>query len=179
MSRDESDGGTGRWPYGAWRQEHDGDRLAVVEEDIRGLLRAVAASRQQMRARELEHAEDLRRLLLDLLEVLDAFERVLPPVDGKPPEAPPAKLPRGHVRAVQRLLADVLADHGVTAFESLATPFDPHRHRAVDIADDTSGAVDAVIAERKRGYTWNGDLLRKAEVVAGGSEQRPDKPDQR
>jgi len=178
VSRVKLDGGTGRWPCSAWPPEHDGDRIAVVEEDIRALLRAVAGSRQQLRARELEHAEELRRLLLELLEVLDAFERVLAPLDGKPLDAPRPGPPPKQVRAVQRLLASVLADHGVTAFQSLATTFDPHRHRAVDVADDPSGAVDAVVEERKRGYTWNGDLLRKAEVVTGVDGQRPDGRDQ-
>jgi molecular chaperone GrpE len=98
-------------------------------------------------------------LLLALLEVADDFDRALAHV-GETSDAVVEGL-----RLIHRRLDGVLRSNGVTSFESEGRPFDPTVHEAtstVESGELESGAVHTV---ERRGYLWNGELLRPARVV--------------
>lgn len=103
-----------------------------------------------------------RDLLLELLDVVDNFERALGPVAGSAGDDNPYA---AGITAIYRQLRRLLETNGVAPFESVGAPFDPERHEAVSIVRSDEVAPDHVADELRPGYTWNGKLLRPARVV--------------
>jgi len=74
------------------------------------------------------------------------------------------------LRAVHKRLADALKAQGVTPIESVGQQFDPMRHEAVGAIDAGAGRTGialepgAVTDETRRGYLWDGEVLRPARV---------------
>jgi molecular chaperone GrpE (heat shock protein) len=159
----------------AWPPDADPDRLGVIDQDVRDLLRELAAARQALGEQQRAHHAAVRRELLALLEVTDAFDRILRGAQTKE-EALTKQMKRwlGNFRAIRRLLGNVLADAGVVALESLTSEFDPHTHSAADTVADSSQPDGLIVEERQRGYVWHDEILRKAEVVV----VRNDGPDE-
>lgn len=65
---------------------------------------------------------------------------------------------------MQRSLRSLLETEGVKPFESVGERFDPIRHEAVATVRDVDGAPGTVVDEAGRGYLWNDELLRAAQV---------------
>jgi molecular chaperone GrpE len=105
-----------------------------------------------------------RAIILALLDVMDDFDRALEHA-GQSPGAVVEGL-----RAVHKRLADALKAQGVTPIESVGRQFDPMRHEAVGaIEAGVSGEgimlePGAVTDETRRGYLWDGEVLRPARV---------------
>lgn len=69
---------------------------------------------------------------------------------------------------------DVLANHGVLPFQSEGTPFDPHRHEAVEMIETTEYPPGTVVEESLRGYKMGNKTVRPARVkVAKPPGQSP------
>jgi molecular chaperone GrpE len=100
-----------------------------------------------------------RGIILSLLEVVDDFDRAL----QHAVDAPPA-LTEG-LHAVQRKLRGVLEAQGVTPFQSVGKIFDPGVHEAIASVSSDQHEQGVVVEEVRRGYRWNGELLRPARVV--------------
>lgn len=69
------------------------------------------------------------------------------------------------LRMIHRRFEGMLEANGVAAFESEGEKFDPERHEAFDVAVVTGSKPETVYREIRRGYLWNGKLLRPALVV--------------
>jgi molecular chaperone GrpE len=106
-----------------------------------------------------------RAIILALLDVMDDFDRALEHV-GQSPDAVVEGL-----RAVHKRLADALKAQGVTPIESVGQQFDPMRHEAVGAIEAGVGRAGialepgAVTDETRRGYLWDGEVLRPARVL--------------
>jgi molecular chaperone GrpE len=98
-------------------------------------------------------------LVLQLLDVIDNFERALKHVDGAS-----SAVNRG-IKAIHRQLLRVLEAQGITSFNSLHEKFDPALHEAVGSVDSKRYPADTVVEEISRGYRWGSELLRPAKVV--------------
>jgi molecular chaperone GrpE len=111
--------------------------------------------------REREHIgkEALREFLRSLLDAVDDLERLL---DFAGDEASPVI---DAVRAVHRKLIELLAREGVHPIDSMGQPFDPALHEVVATAPAGEKSLGVIVQEVRRGYLWNGDLLRTAQVV--------------
>jgi molecular chaperone GrpE len=126
-------------------------------------LRAVAdaenARKWAERDAQARATESQRRLLRQLLEVIDNLERAL----TTPAEA--AGLRQGVDMTLRQLLR-VLAQAGVEriAVES-GQPFDPSYHEAVAIHTGDA-PQDTVVDVEQAGYLHDGVVLRPARVVA-------------
>ena len=133
-----------------------------TEHDLH--LRALADfdnyRRRVNREREEIGKEALRDFLRSLLDVVDDLERLLAFVrDETSPVIDAA-------RAVHRKLMDLLAKEGVHPVDSVGQPFDPAFHEVVATAPaGEKDIVPLVAQEVRRGYTWDGKLLRTAQVV--------------
>ena len=57
-----------------------------------------------------------------------------------------------------------LSDFGVTPFDSLGMPFDPHRHDAVEICPTDQMEPGLVMEEFCRGYQMGDRVVRHAAV---------------
>ena len=69
-------------------------------------------------------------------------------------------------RMVQKRLINALASEGVTRIVSVGRFVDPEEMIVVDVVDAEDTPPGVVFDEVRRGYTWNGRLLRNAEVRA-------------
>jgi molecular chaperone GrpE len=122
------------------------------------------------RERKAAERSGKRDVLLAVLEVMDDFDRAIEHIDhlsggGRAPEAVAEGL-----RATHKRLATALKAQGVTPFESVGQEFDPTRHEAVGAIEagvSKSGIAlepGAVTDETRRGYLWDGEVLRPARV---------------
>lgn len=153
-------------PLHGWQGEDGQDRLSVIEEDIRNLMRGLAEARFASSEQEREHKEKARRLLLVLIEVLDAFGRVFSSIHTKEKRVTPQmKIWIANFRTVRRLLEKVVAEQGITKIESLDREFDPRWHKAIEVVVDTSKPQGTIVEEAASGYLWRDEILRKAEVI--------------
>ncbi len=93
----------------------------------------------------LDVKDDVDRALLHIRETSDAV------ADG--------------LRLIQQRFNNLLAAHGVTAFESEGQVFDPEIHEAMTMIDGDGEQSGTVYSEHRRGYLMNGKLLRPARVA--------------
>ena len=102
--------------------------------------------------------EGKREIILPLLDIVDDVEKAMQWAhDAEKP------LVKG-VRLIHKKLLVLLETHGVLPFDSVGTPFTPTRHEAVAVADDEDAEPGTVVDELRRGYLWNNELLRPAQV---------------
>jgi molecular chaperone GrpE len=136
------------------------------ERELR--MRALADFDNYRKRVEREHRaaerSGKRAILLGLLDVMDDFDRALEHVERSPDAVVEG------LRAIHKRLADTLKAQGVTPIESVGQQFDPARHEAVgaiEVGADEAGTAPepgAVTVETRRGYLWDGELLRPARV---------------
>ncbi len=98
-------------------------------------------------------------LLLDLLPVVDDFDRALAVEAGDQADAY-----RKGVELIHGKLHDLLKKYGVQPMEALGADFDPNLHQAVLHEPSADHRDGEVTGELRRGYTINGRLLRPALV---------------
>ena len=146
--------------------------LAEIEDEVRNIMSQLSASRSRTRQLESEHHEATRRLLLDLLEILDAFERVFRTIQAKQDQiTPQMKIWVGNFKTVEKLLGKCLTEHGIARMENLDQTFDPQWHRVSEVVVDSAKNEGTIVEEVRAGYIWRGQVLRKAEVnVVGPAE---------
>ena len=108
-------------------------------------------------ARDRETITNLanERFAIDIIEVLDNFERAIKTDD--------AHLREGIVQ-IQHLLASQLERHGITPLESLKKPFNPAEHEAIaHVPSEEKEGI--VIDEVARGYRMHDKVIRHAKVA--------------
>ena len=125
-------------------------------------LRALADLENFRKKVQQDHARiayvGKREMLLNILEVVDSFDRALQQTSGLP-----ESLAEGfHV--ISRQLQNILKGEGVTPMETLGQAFDPELHEAVATIGDDSQTSGTIVAELSRGYRWQDELLRPAKV---------------
>ena len=103
--------------------------------------------------------EGRREVLLALLGVMDDFDRALTHAEEVP------KAFADGLRLVRRRLNDVLQSNGVIPLESVGHPFDPNLHEAVSVVEGDGQESGVVHSEDRRGYLWDGELLRPSRVT--------------
>lgn len=130
-----------------------GDSRALP--DWQAMLQAADFARA-MTERDEAHRREMRRLLLDFLEVLDSLDRLLAP--GEAVAGP-------SLAVLRRQLLEAFGRAGVRFFESTSRPFDPERHEAVESRWHPGLAAGTVVEEIRPGCEWNGELLRTAQAV--------------
>jgi molecular chaperone GrpE len=128
------------------------------EAHLRNLADFDNYHRRVERERASATREGKRDLMLSLLEVVDDFERLLERSGER------RQIESVEFRAIYERLAGLLSAQGVTAFESRGQRFDPTRHEAVGVVEDSDATPGTVIEEISRGYCWGAELLRPARV---------------
>jgi molecular chaperone GrpE len=102
--------------------------------------------------------ESSRKIFLSLLDIVDDLEKALPWTGGE--ERP---LAEGVKMIYQKLLA-LLEKEGVRPIESIGKKFDPEIHHAVAMVTHKGIEPGTITDELRRGYFWNNELLRPAQV---------------
>jgi molecular chaperone GrpE len=144
--------------------------LRHEQEELRGQLLRKAADFDNYRKRVDRERREMTELaaqdlLLELLPVLDDFERAL-----GADVVPGAEAYRDGVELIYKQLQDLLRKRGVTTIEAVGTDFDPHVHQAVVQEPSTTHRDGEVIAELRRGYRLGDRLLRAAMVKVAKRE---------
>jgi molecular chaperone GrpE len=125
------------------------DQFLRLAADFENFRRRTARDRESVVALANE------RFAIDLLEVVDNFERALKSDDSHLREG---------ILQIQQLLSAQLQRHGIIPIDSLKKPFNPEEHEA--IAHLSSGEPEGmVIDEVSRGYRMNEKVIRHAKVA--------------
>lgn len=139
-----------------------------LQQEREKTLRALADFKNYRRRTEREGNKlaeaGKREIILPLLDVVDDLERALQwaGTEGEP-------FSDGVRLSYQKLLA-LLERQGVRPFESVGKKFTPELHDAVAVSKAARARAGTILEEVRRGYLWNDELLRPAQVrVADGS----------
>jgi molecular chaperone GrpE len=115
--------------------------------------------RRVERERREQADETVTGLLLDLLAVVDDFDRALTVDAGEGGAAY-----RKGVELIHAKLQDLLRRQGVKPIEAVGAAFDPNIHQAVAHETTADHRDGEVIEELRKGYTIGDRLLRPAMV---------------
>ncbi|HEX8089761.1 MAG TPA: nucleotide exchange factor GrpE [Blastocatellia bacterium] len=115
------------------------------------------------------HSRARGEVLLELLPVVDNFERALSSFQKR--EADAAGLRHG-LELIHKQLKDALTKFGLEPVESVGQVFDPHLHEAVTIEPTDEHEENTIIEEFQRGYKLGEKLLRPAKVKVASSPNR-------
>ena len=143
-----------------------------LEAEHRRYLRALADFDNYRKRIERELSErvreGVRKVLLEVLQVLDAFEHVL----GLEKErTEPTASPTGEaLQLIHRQLMRLLDACGVRPYESLGRKFDPTLHEAVEAIPSREHEEQTIVREVRKGYRWGDQVLRPARVVVSVAE---------
>jgi molecular chaperone GrpE len=142
----------------ALRQERDDyyDRLLRKTAEFDNYRKRVERERRE------QADQAVVDLLLDLLTVVDDFERALS-VEESGDEGGAAAYRRG-VELIHAKLQEVLRKRGVQPIETAGADFDPNLHQAVAHEASEGRREGEVIGELRRGYMMGDRLLRPAMV---------------
>lgn len=142
-------------------------KAALADEYLDALQRKQAEF-ENYRKRILRDQEETRlraaqELILELLDVADAFRRAIDTARSQE-EITLQSYVEG-VDLVEKKFWDTLSKRGVEHIAALGADFDPHLHDAVmqqESADHRDGEVIGVV---KEGYLLGGKVLRPASVI--------------
>ena len=131
------------------------DRFLRLVADFDNFRRRTAKERESVAALATE------RFAVDILEVVDNFERAL--------KADDVHLREG-VEQIHQLLDAQLQRQGITPMESLKKSFNPAEHEAIAHipSDEAEGTV---INEVSRGYRMHDKVIRHAKVAVSKGKQ--------
>ena len=113
---------------------------------------------EEQRARMQEMATE--RILMDLLPILDNFERTVASIERG---ATLESVAEG-VRAVEKQMKVVLESHGLRRLHVVGEPFDPEHHDAIGIETSEEHEHDTVMDELEPGYKMGDRTVRPARV---------------
>jgi molecular chaperone GrpE len=139
-------------------------KLKAEKEDLLQTMVRRQADFENFRKRtERDRLEEARRgverLLLDLIPVLDAFDRAL-----QAHEDPAFEEYRKGITLIRKQLWDAIAKHGVQPIEAAGKIFDPHMHQAIERLESDEYPDGFVVSVFQDGYLFHGRVLRPAIV---------------
>ena len=124
---------------------------AEKDELMQTLVRRQADFENYRKRIEREREDDkrfgARRLIEDLLPVLDAFERAV-----KAHDDPAYQEYRKGLELIYRQLWDILARNGLERIQAEGKPFDPHYHQAIERVESTEHPEGTVVDVFQDGF---------------------------
>ncbi len=147
---------------------------AKKEEDWKAKYFYVAAEMDNYRKRMEREKENLvkygnERVLSDLLQVVDNFERTIDML--KPDQDAKVKNIVVGLDMVKKQFIDSLSKHGLTPVDTIGKDFDPNFHEALASEYAEGKRPNEIVKEFQKGYTLNGRLVRAAKVVVASDKQ--------
>jgi molecular chaperone GrpE len=138
------------------------------EVDYKEKYYYLLAEMQNMQKRTEKEKESLRKygnekILNDLVDVIDNFERTLSFIKGDEDEK--VKNIAIGIEMINKQFIESLEKHGLKQIEALGKEFDPNFHEAL-AQQPAEGKKDMeVIQVHQNGYTLNERLIRPAKVI--------------
>lgn len=106
--------------------------------------------------------EGKREIILPILDIIDDMEKAMQWTSDA--DRPVVK----GVQIIYKKLLALLETHRVVPFESVGTPFNNNLHEAVAMVKNKGSEPGIIVDELRRGYLWNNELLRTAQVRVAG-----------
>ncbi|MBD3257457.1 nucleotide exchange factor GrpE [candidate division GN15 bacterium] len=166
---------------GATMEDELGQLRAKIEELDDQRLRALAELENYKRRTARQYDDMVRsaheKILSDLLEVVDNFERALKHDDERSGErTEEGKAFRQGTEMIYNQMQGLLEKYDVKPIESLGKPFDPTVHEALMQTPSEEYPEGTVAMEMARGYMQGERVLRHAKVgVSSGPPEENDK----
>lgn len=144
------------------------------EVDYKAKYYYIAAEMDNYRKRMEREKENLvkygnERVLRDLLEVVDNFERTINMLKGD--EDQKVKNLVVGLDMIEKQFLDTMGKHGLTPIHAIGKEFDPNFHEAVAQEYAEGKKPHEVIKEFQKGYTLNGRVVRASKVVVSSDKQ--------
>ncbi|MFN8671097.1 MAG: nucleotide exchange factor GrpE [Candidatus Sericytochromatia bacterium] len=142
------------------------DKLKADFETKENQFKRLASDFENFRRRQTQEKEDLlkygsEKIMLDLLPVLDNFERAL----SSSKNATDITSVISGIEMIQKQFWSVINTNGVDLIEAIDKPFDPNFHNAVQQLPNEEKPDQTVLQELQKGYTLNGRVIRPSMVV--------------
>jgi molecular chaperone GrpE len=165
-------------------EDGEQDPLAALQAQIESMTQERSALYDQLLRRQAEFENYRRRIdrersesyararaevVLELLPVVDNFERAISSLEKSGGDAESL---RHGVELIHKQFKDALTKFGLEPVESVGQAFDPHVHEAVTIEPTDKHKENTVIEEFQRGYKLGEKLLRPAKVKVASSPER-------
>ena len=165
-------------------EDSEQDPLAALQAQIESMTQERSALYDQLLRRQAEFENYRRRIdrersesyararaevVLELLPVVDNFERAISSLEKSGGDAESL---RHGVELIHKQFKDALTKFGLEPVESVGQAFDPHVHEAVTIEPTDKHKENTVIEEFQRGYKLGEKLLRPAKVKVASSPER-------
>lgn len=139
----------------------------AVQTDVAELLRSVDGLKVELRQVREKEEKQRGQMLLDILDVLDVLERVFANIEPRLEEADKrTRIWVGNFRTAKRELERVLTKHGVAAIEAPDSMVVPGLHTVMETREQLDLDDGTILDVLKRGYLWQGKVLRTAQVIA-------------
>lgn len=148
--------------------KHSGELEEVRDRFLRSAADFENAKKRLSKEREAFLKFALEGLVLELLPVLDNFERAVAHIETSDKKTKPV---HDGFLLIQKQLFTALFDHGLKRVESIGKPFDPHVHEAVEHVISPDQPEGLVIEEVLPGYQLNGKLIRPAKVKVSTQDE--------
>jgi molecular chaperone GrpE len=144
------------------------------EVDYKAKYFYIAAEMDNYRKRMEREKDNLvkygnEKVLRDLLEVVDNFERTIGMLKGDQDQKV-KNLVIG-LDMIQKQFLDTMGKHGLTPIMSVGKEFDPNFHEAIAQEYAEGKKPNEVIKEFQKGYTLNGRVMRASKVVVSSDKQ--------
>lgn len=159
----------GEGPEAAVDHDEVQKRTAELQQEIASLKDQVlrrAADYENFRKRMAREREDAvayanQMFALDLVPVIDDFERALASVE----RSRDFDALHDGIQLIERQLTSMLEKKwSLVRFDSVGQPFDPHRHQAIVSEDREDVQQATVVEEYQKGYMFRDRVLRAARV---------------
>lgn len=142
------------------------DEQKKAYDELNDRFLRLAADFENFRRRTSRERESIvslanERFAVDLLEVMDNFERALKSDDSHLREG---------LEQIRQLMSTRLQCHGIVPIDSLKKPFDPAEHEAIAHVPSVE-PEGTVIDEVSRGYRMNEKVIRHAKVAVSKGNQ--------
>jgi molecular chaperone GrpE len=140
------------------------DEVAVLNDKLLRSMSEFDNFRRRTAKERLELISSAsRNLLLELLPVLDDFERALQSMENE--ENSPMK---EGVQLVHTKFLNILSKQGLQAIDSVGHSFDTDLHEAISkMPAPSEDQKNVVLAEVEKGYKLNDAVIRYAKVIVG------------
>jgi molecular chaperone GrpE len=133
----------------------------LQEEYLRAIADFDNLRKRNERDSEISRRMALEALLLDLVPVLDNFERAMQVAQNG---APLEGLQKG-MDLIHKQLREALCKHGLQEYSCVGTQFDPRKAEAISFLKTDEHTPGTVMSEVCKGYSCGQRVLRPARVV--------------
>jgi len=141
-------------------EEFTKEELQEEVEELESSLKKVMADFDNYKKRMIKEKKRIRQLankslMVDLLEVLDDFERALDNEED---------IDRDGVKMIFNKFMKTLENHGLEKIEAQGKEFDPMYHECVQSEENDDAEKDQIIEVFQHGYKLNDKVIRPSKV---------------